>query len=309
MTHLSIVEPGTLMGEAVRDSLASRGEDWDQVELFSASTDEKGAVTEVAGRAALVQPLEEDSLHGADVVLFCSSELDTQILELVPDTARAILIDPDTAVPEAIPVVAGINTVETATAARIVSPSPALILLSRLLHSLAQQGDVEMVAHVLQPASARDRAGLDELFDQTRSILSMSEQQHYEIFGTQLAFNLLPWKGSDESLATDLETILGRKLEAEIYLSQAGVFHCCSAGIFLRLGSDPGTEALRGLLEESPHIETHDEPDLLGPVAAAAAKKILLGPVTASPTKGYWIWCVMDNLACSADNALAIARY
>ena len=98
-------------------------------------------------------------------------------------------------------------------------------------------------------------------------------------------------------------------LSAQIFTSQAGVFHCCSVGFFLDLEKDPGVEELQALLSEDPLVDVYPEPDLLGPVAVAGSDKIQLGQVLPSPSKGYWVWAVADNLICSANNALAIAQY
>lgn len=308
MSRLAIVEPRTLVGEAIRDGLASSTETWDEIELFTTDEEEAGGVTEVAGRAALVQALQDDALAGFDVVLFCGQEVQQDVLDSLPASCRTIFVDPDSPVDGSIPIVAGINGDEVSEALRVLSPPPAVLLLSHLLAPLRGLGGLEVVAHVLQPASARGKAGLDELFEQSRSIIAMSEERPADIFGTQLAFNLLPWAGSSSALAGQLETILGGDLEARIHLSQAGVFHCCSAGIFLNTANDPGAVELQELLLESPLIERAEDPESLGPVSAATQSKILIGDVAASPVKGYWVWSCVDNLAVSAANALSLAR-
>lgn len=308
MSRLAIVEPKTLMGEAVREAIASRASSWDQIELFSTDSEEVGAVTEVAGRAAIVQSLEDDTLDDFGTVLFCARETDLAVSRSVPSHCQAIFIDPETPLDEAVPVVAGINSEQLAESTRIVSPAPGVLLLAHLLAPLRDLGDLEVVAHVLQPASAHGKAGLDELFEQSRAILSMSDQRPEELFGTQLAFNLLPWAGSSAPLGSHLQTILGTAWQAHIHLSQAGVFHCCSAGIFLIVDNDPGAAELQDLLLENPLVERPENPELLGPVAAATADKILIGEPTSSPPRGYWLWSCMDNLAFSANNALALAQ-
>jgi aspartate-semialdehyde dehydrogenase len=308
VSRLAIVEPKTLMGEAVRDGVASPAGIWDEVELFTTDEEEVGGVTEAAGRAALVQALQEDALDAFDVVLFCGQEIHQDVLDTLPATCRAIFVDPASPVDGAVPVVAGINSEEISAAPRVLSPAPAVILLSHLLAPLRRLGSLEVVAHILQPASARGKAGVDELFEQTRSILTMSEDRPEDVFGTQLAFNLLPWGGASNPLAAQLETILGTDLEVRIQLSQAGVFHCCSAGIFLSTAQDPGAAELQEILLESPLIERAEDPEHLGPVSAATQGKILISDIAPSPVKGYWIWSSMDNLAACADNALSLAR-
>lgn len=308
MSRLAIIEPKTLLGESVRESVGSQSGEWEHIELFSTDTDEVGAVTEVAGRAAIVQSLESDTLDTFDTILFCSQDVDLDLWASIPSHCTAISIDPYTPLDDAVIAVAGLNPEALAGATRIVSPAPGVLLLAHLLAPLRDLGILETVAHVLQPASAYGTAGLDELFAQTRAILSMSDPPPDDLFGTQLAFNLLPWASSSAPLSSHLQTILGTDWEAHIHLSQAGVFHCCSAGIFLSLTKDPGAAELQVLLLENPLVERPENPDLLGPVAAATGDKILLGEVTPSPGKGYWLWSCMDNLIFSARNALSLAR-
>jgi aspartate-semialdehyde dehydrogenase len=309
VTRLAIIERHSLIGEAIRDALGTTPGAWDQIDLLTADPEGVGGVTEVAGEAALVQALDPEDLANTDVALFCGSELDDATLELLAPTTRAIFVTSPEPIAGAIPVVAGINLEEIAGTNRILSPDPAVIMLSHLLAPLGICGKITVVAHVLAPASTHDQAGIDELFDQTRAILSLSEERPEAVFGTQLAFNLIPWQGTRNDLAGELSTVLQSELRAQIHTSQAGVFHCCSVGFYLDLEKDPGLDEVQALLNDDPLVETHPQPDYLGPVAAAASDKILLGQIVSSPTHGYWVWAVMDNLTGAANNALAIARY
>jgi len=308
MSRIAIIEPKTLLGEAVRDGLAESSSTADEIELFTLDSEAVGAVSEVAGRAAIVQALEDDSLDTFDTALFCDQEIDLDTLRKVPDSCRSILIDPYLSIDDAVPLVAGVNSSDFADAARVVSPPPALLLLAHLLFPLRELGPLEIVAHVLQPASARGQAALDELFAQTRAILSMSDERPEELFGTQMAFNLLPWSVSTATLGRQLEAIVGNEVQAQILLSQAAVFHCCTAAVFLRPAAETELTRVQDLLRDQPLIEVAETPELLGPVTAAASDKILVGEITPNTRNGYWLWCCADNLTLSAANALALAK-
>ena len=309
MTRLAIIEPLSLMGGAIRDALDPGTEAWDQIDLLTSDPEGVGGVTDIAGEAALVQELDAELLSLADVVL-CCSELDQAIVDSLPDNTRAVLVDTPESVAQATPIVAGINSQDIPGAARILSPTTSVIMLSHILSALAGCGRPQVVAHALEPASARGQAGLDELFEQTRGILSMGEKRPQEVFGTQLAFNLLPWQNSSpEDLADQLSSILPSPVDAQILTSQAGVFHCCSVGLYLNLEKDPGIEEVQALLSASQMIEISDQPETVGPVAASGTDKILLRQVVPSPSKGYWLWAVMDNLIAGANNVMAIALY
>jgi aspartate-semialdehyde dehydrogenase len=180
-------------------------------------------------------------------------------------------------------------------------------MLAHLLASLEDVAPLEVAAHVLQPASARGKGGLDELFDQTRAILSMTDERPEERFGTQLAFNLLPWNASTPALGSQLEAVLPWELDARVQLSQAGVFHGCTAGVFLKTSTPLESSALTDRLLDRPLVEAAPAPEYLGPVVAASHDKILVGAVTTTGGRGHWLWCCADNLSLSAGNAVALA--
>ncbi len=307
MSRLAILEPKSLVGEAIREALSTRTEPWDDIELFTEQESEVGSVTEIAGRAALVQSLEDDALHGFDAVLVCGQETSPGLLDSVPAGCRAILVDSELTEGYA-PAVSGINDTDLTGIDRLRSPAPGVLLLAHLLSPLRDRGSMSITAHVLQPASARGKEGMDELFAQTRSILAMSEDRPQEVFGSQLAFNLLPWHGVALAPAQDLQTVLGSSVEASVQVTQAGVFHGCTAAVFLLPSFSLEAEDLLQTLVENPLVEEAESPDQLGPVAAATSDKILIGEPSASTGGGLWLWACMDNLVASARNALDLAR-
>lgn len=308
MTRLAIVDPRTLLGEAVREAIGTQQGEWTQIDLLTNETDGAGGVTEIGDQAALIQSLDPSQLADAEVALFCGAQPEQVLLEALPPSLRVVLVAPTDGSLDTVPVVAGVNLEQARHSNRLACPSPGVLMLAHLLAGLDDCGEVTVTAHILQPASARDQPGLDELFEQTRAILSMSEERPDAIFGSQLAFNLLPWIGSQDAAVRELTAISGEGLTAQIHTSQAGVFHCCSVGFYLDLERDPGLEEVRSRLHQDPLVEVYEDPEALGPVSAAASERIMLGPVIRSPTRGYWIWAVMDNLTCTANNALAIAR-
>lgn len=309
VSRLAIVEPTTLLGEAVRENLESRPTEWENVELFTTDSEAIGALSEVAGRAALVQSLEGgEVLESFSAAIFCGEEVDPELLRSLPESCRCVFIDPDPPLEDIEPMVAGIGSCDPVGVSRIVSPAPVALLLSHLCAPLLPLGEIEITAHVLQPASTRGKAGIDELFEQTRGILTMQEQRKFEVFGAQLAFNLLPWRASARTVTAHLEKILGENVDARLHLSQAGVFHCCSAAISLQPAKDPGRDEIMDLLLENPLVERADDPELLGPVAASAGQKILISDLESQKGQGYWLWTCADNLLLSAQNALQLAE-
>jgi aspartate-semialdehyde dehydrogenase len=217
---------------------------------------------------------------------------------------------------EARPVVAGVNLEAARFSANgsgriLLSPHPAVILLAHLLHPLAAQGLEEAVATVVQPASVQGDPGLDELFEQTRQIVAMTQRRPTPIFGAQLAFNLLPVPAPAGDLASTLAAVLPGRHPLSLQLLQGGIFHSLAASVFVRLAGAAGTKAVRRALAEHAHLELVKKPAHLGPIDAAANERILVGAVQEASglAGGHWLWAVMDNLTRGgALNAVEIAE-
>ena len=313
MTTVAIVEPLNLFGSELRQALSSDKFEYDDIRVMTFDPSGVGAVTEAGGKPALVQGAESEALAGVDVIFDCGGgqEIPT-LLEAMADDSALIVLDP-TDIPEnSVSVVAGVNSEESLQTSVIVSPDPATILLAHLLQPLADTGLGEVVALILLPASAHGQEGLDELFDQTRAILAMSEDRPQSVFGTQLAFNLLPRMGGGFQVANRISTILRSDASVEVGTIQAGVFHSIAASVFVRTANQGASDDLAARLARSEYLVFADEPETLGPIAAAAGDKIIVAPLlqSAEDSNGHWIWAVMDNLTRGgAFNALDIARY
>lgn len=323
MTTLALVHPTGLVGKELRETLERRPELWDEIRQLTVDPDEVGALTELAGAAALVANADADSLAGADAVFLCGApEAGRELLAAVPPGATAIFVHAEPARGEAAeaatvataaaPVVAGVNPDAAIAGGVLASPHPGTVLLAHLLHPLRRFGLAGGSAVLVQPTSLYE-SGLDELFGQARNIVAMRSQDEPEVFGRQLAFNLLPTPSSGPAVARDLRAVLGggeAALPLAVRVLQGGVFHGVSAALHLRFDRDAGPEAVREALGEHPLNRLADESDLLGPIDAAASDEVLVGGVEAvAPADGggCWIWAVMDNLTRGAAlNAVGI---
>ena len=313
MATLAIVNPTTLLGKELRESVGSRPAlAAPEVRLLSTNEEEVGTLTEVGGAAAVVQRLDDAALDGVDVAFFCGGiEPARPVLEAKPGATTAIVLSFDATVEDGRPVVAGVNTGAAERGAVLLSPHPAAVLLAHLLHPLRGPGVEEAVAVVVQPTSMYGEPGLDELFRQTREILAMTSRTPSPIFGRQLAFNLLPVKAAVEPVAAQLRAVLRDEPVVSLDVVQGGVFHSMSASLYVRSPGDPGIKVVRKALGGHPYVELADNPRHLGPIEAAAQEKVLVGAVRQETggAGGYWLWAVMDNLTRGgALNALEIAE-
>lgn len=309
MNRIAIFHPTSLLGKEVRETLERRS-GWQEIRLLSTSEDEIGTLTEVAGAAALVQAYDADGaggLDGIDTAFFCGPIAATRaVLAELPADTTAVVLSLDATTEDGVPVVAGVNDHAIRPGGVLLSPHPAVVLLSHLLHPLAGLDPQQAVATVLLPASMEGDPGIEELAEQARNIFIMSGRKPSPIFGAQLTFNVLPTALPADPLAAELAAVLGRPVALQVL--QAGVFHSLAVSLHVRL-EGASAQAIRKALDANPHLELADDPRHLGPVAAAASEKVIYGTVRKDPGGGFWLWAVMDNLTRGgALNAIEIAE-
>jgi aspartate-semialdehyde dehydrogenase len=316
LTTLAVLHPVNLLGKELRESLG-RGAarlQWQEVRLLSTIAEEIGTLTEAGGAAAVVQRYEPGSLDGVSVAFLCGPiAANRAVLAELPPEVTAVVLSPDASLADGHPVVAGINTRPRAAndgSQVLLSPHPAVVLLAHLLHPLAAFEPREAVATLIQPVSLYEDAGIEELFEQTRQIVALTPRRGSPVFGAQIAFNLLPGAGAEqtaETIVSSLAAVLPAPLPVAIQVVQGGVFHCLSLSMHVRCGSGASPQAIRKAIAASPYVELAKDARHLGPIDAAASDKVLLGVVRGDQS-GFWIWAAMDNLTRGgAVNAFEIA--
>jgi len=317
MSVLAIVHPTNLLGKELRETLdrGVTGPSWQEVRLLSSLEHEIGTLTETGGTATLVQRYEPGSLDGVALAFFCGPmAANRPLLAELPLEITAVVLSPDATLADGHPVVSGINSRPSGAgnggSSVLLSPHPAVVLLAHVLYPLAALEPREAVATVVLPVSLYDEAGLEELFEQTRQIVAMTARRRSQLFGAQLAFNLLPAAHAEQvaaSVADSLAAVLPAPVPLSLQLVQGGIFHCLTLSLYVRCATAPSVQAVRKALTASPFVEASEDPRHLGPIDAAASDKVLLGAAR-KDENGIWLWAAMDNLTRGgAINALEIA--
>lgn len=312
MSRLVLLNPTSLLGKELIERLDLRADLSADLALLSLDEEEIGALTDAAGAAAVVQRADPSTIAEADVLVVCGGE--ALYRELVAGRAAestVLLLDPLADHPEAVPVVAGINSEQAATGRVLASPHPGTVLLAHLIAPLKLLEISDVAATLVQPASLFGRAGLDELFAQAGRLIALQGQEASEVFGGQLAFNLYPAPRPPGGFADPVRRVLGLEeasLPLAAHLLQGGVFHGISALLHLRPGKPTAADEVRRALATNPAIVLAETgAGKLGPIDAAADESVLVGTVEQDPEGGLWIWAVMDNLTRGgAANAVAI---
>jgi aspartate-semialdehyde dehydrogenase len=315
MTVVALVHPSDLLGTEVRKTLSRRKELWHEIRLLTNDDDEAGTLADVGGAATFVQRLEDSDLSTVDCAIFCGDLAATRaLLPKLGPAGTAIVLARDAVRTDGRPIVAGVNLAQAQRGEVLLSPHPGAIGLATLLAPLATLAPRQAAATLIEPASLTSGAALDEVIEQTRAILAFQGDWPKDVFGSQMAFNMLPGTHQGEDLGLMVEEILGENAPAcTVQRVLAGVFHACTMSVNIRFAADPGIDAIRELLESQPLIEMVDDPGDLGPIRAAARDEVLVGRIRrAHSSEGhseshYWLWAVFDNLTVGgANNAVSI---
>jgi aspartate-semialdehyde dehydrogenase len=211
-------------------------------------------------------------------------------------------------------------------AARIqVIAHPAAVAVALLLRRLHANDPVSRaVIQVFAPASEQGLAGVEELQQQTISLLSFKPLPR-AVFDTQLSFNMLarygeeaPAKLEDAELRIDrhLATLLSLPGDGEgapmpsLRLVQAPVFHGYTFSIWVEFENAPDVETVESSLAVA-NIEVRSG-DFEPPnnVGQAGQSGIAVGAVVPdrNHSEAMWFWMAVDNYRLAAENAIAAAR-
>src|SRR6266852_5763944 len=183
--RLVIAGASSLLGAELKSLLQeSRFAGWD----FSLLDEETaaGTLTEAAGEAAVIQPVEEGSFARAKLVFFTGSGA------TVIDLSGAAFTVPGVNVWFAID---GVGPSPDKSNTLYTIPSAPGLASGRLLGALASAGLSRLVLIFFRPVSEAGRRGIEELEAQTTQLLSF-QSIGQPLFDTQVAFNLLDRYGA-----------------------------------------------------------------------------------------------------------------
>ena len=198
-----------------------------------------------------------------------------------------------------------------------VNPNAAAIMLTRVLSRLHRSFGVQSsAAAILQPASERGATAVDELQEQTVSLLNFQQVTH-RVFHGQLAFNVLPEiaasQGNEELIHQQLRQLLNPEIPApRVNVVQAPVFHSHSISLFVNLIAQAGVKEIAYELQKGAvEVVFHSSDDPPSPVSVIGTDQIHVGRISADPNHpaSFSLWIVADNLRIAAANAVQTAEH
>src|SRR5271155_434107 len=204
----------------------------------------------------------------------------------------------------------------------LVSAHPAALVLALLLERLQRIGAIRQVsATVLEPASEYGKAALDELHQQTVTLLSF-QSIPLETYDVQVAFNTVAAFGeaAKVSLAESEARIRrhyallsgGRLPQLSLQLIHVPVFHGHTFSIAVEYERQVTLEQIETTLA-APHVEVilgdADAPGNLNSIGDQdVSVRVRFDEAGVSQSRRLWLWASADNLELSALNAVECAQ-
>lgn len=327
--RLALVGSESLPGKEIRTVFGDRAFPVRTFEFYDPDVEEEfSRLTEFRGEPKVVHHLEPRILEGLDLVMLAADpETSRACGELaLAGSFRAIDLNgvfgrrPDVPV-----VVAGVNDglLRTSKPALVTGPHPVTVFLAHLLAAVrARCGLAGALAVALQPASAFDAAGVQELIDQSCALLA-GEKMPRRLFREQAAFNILPRAGkigpdgfsaAEKRVRDEVRRVLeAPRLPLSVAFVQAPVFHAYGVMVHLETERDADLDAFAAALAADPIFRTEppEGAKSAGPAAVVGKDEIYVGSVKrdAAAPRSFWVWLAADNLTVgSALNTFAVAR-
>ncbi|HET8798799.1 MAG TPA: Asd/ArgC dimerization domain-containing protein [Thermoanaerobaculia bacterium] len=313
--RLGIINPTTLVGNEIKTILRERAFPFAKVALLDASGRAEGALTDIGDEAAIVAPVAQEGLGGLDLVFFCGPPETNRewIARHAGDGFIAVDLSQPTAAEEGRLAVAGINLEQLAAGDRVlVSPHPVAIPIALILHQIATLSRVEIcTATVVQPASELGQEGVEELAQQSISVLNVHSVPK-TVFDRQVAFNLYPaTERSEELIVAQIRDLTDPRTQIALLITQGTIFHGHTFSLFIRTAEELTAGRIAGALGANPALALPEGDQQFGTIDAAGKDEVLIAEVRPDPSirGGFWIWAVCDNLRrSSALNAVLVAE-
>lgn len=290
--------------------------------------DAAGTLTEAGGEPALIQPIEEDTFHGARFVFLTgSTEFAQRCLgparqagATVLDFSRATLSDPD-ATPwfPKIEALTGKTVRKDAKTYSVFSAGGTAI--TSLVLALRRAGLRNLVAVLFHPVSEAGREGIEELETQTSQLLSF-QSIGQQVFGAQAAFNLLPRYGSETrqdlrrsllQTRAEVSAVLGDPaLDSRVAMNliHAPVFYGVTFSAWAELEENTDLAKLKDLCKEAGFVFVANHEPAPSNVSVAGETNVLLRDPDPDPGRRgtWWFWGAADNLRFPAYSGCKLAE-
>ena len=282
-----------------------------------------------SGKQYKIQNIEHFDPTGWDMALFAIGSDATRVHAprfaaagcVVIDNSSLYRMDPDVPliVPEVNP-----DAIDGYTAKNIIAnpncSTAQMVVALKPLHDAARVKRV--VVSTYQSVSGAGKAGMDELFEQSRNIF-VGDQAEPRKFTKQIAFNVIPHIDSflddgstkeEWKMVVETKKILDPKVKVIATCVRVPVFVGHSESVNVELEDELSAEDAQNILREAPGImlvDKREDGGYVTPVECVGDYATFVSRVRDDSTveNGLAFWCVSDNLRKGAAlNAVQIAE-
>ena len=195
-----------------------------------------------------------------------------------------------------------------------------MVVALKPLHDFARIKRVVVATY--QSVSGAGKAGMDELFEQSRNIF-VGDSAEASKFTKQIAFNVIPHiddfldDGSTKEewkMVVETKKILDPKIKVSATCVRVPVFVGHSEAINIEFHDEISAEQAQKILREAPGVmlvDKREDGGYVTPVECVGEYATFVSRVREDPTveNGLSLWCVSDNLRKGAAlNAVQIAE-
>lgn len=328
MYKIAIAGASTLLGKELKDAVSESAL---AAATFSLLDEDEalGQLDQVGDEITFVQAIDPDSFQQVDFTFFCGTVALTHRHWRQALSAGSTVIDLSGALDNEPGVLIRAPWIGSDTGApdlftpAVVPAHPAAIALGLLLGRLQQTAPLRGAsATMLAPASEFGREAMDELHQQTVSLLSFQSIPR-AAYDAQAAYNLLPGFGESAKISlTALEARIRQHYEAlgsgrwpllALQAVAAPVFHGHTFSMAVEFERPIEVTRIEDALSGD-HVElVLEDTDSPSNLAATGQNGLLVRvrPVqegrNPSQTSRVWIWAASDNLRLYAQNAVECA--
>lgn len=318
------------VGREMLNILAEREFPADEIAAV-ASSRSAGEVIEYgeSGKTLKIQNIEHFDPTGWDIALFAIGSDATKVYApkfaaagcTVIDNSSLYRMDPDVPliVPEVNP-----EAIDGYKARNIIAnpncSTAQMVVALKPLHDAAKIKRVVVATY--QSVSGAGKAGMDELFEQSRAIF-VGDQTEPQKFTKQIAFNVIPHidkfleDGSTKEewkMVAETKKILDPKVKVTATCVRVPVFVGHSEAINIEFENELSAEEAQNILREAPGVmlvDKREDGGYVTPVECVGDYATFVSRVRDDSTvdNGLSLWCVSDNLRKGAAlNAVQIAE-
>lgn len=317
------------VGREMLNILADREFPIDEI-VALASRKSLGTECSFGDKTLKTKDLDTFDFTGWDIALFAIGSEATAIYApkaakagcVVIDNSSLYRYDPD--VPLVVPEVNPEAVLGYAKKNIIANPNCSTAQMVVALKPLHDRARIKrVVVSTYQSVSGAGKAGMDELWDQTKSIYNPTDSKPPTKFTKQIAFNVIPHidkfmeDGSTKEewkMVVETKKILDTKIKVTATCVRVPVFVGHSEAINIEFEDFLDEEEARDILREAPGvmvIDKREDGGYVTPIECVGDYATFISRIRQDSTldNGLNLWCVSDNLRKGAAlNAVQIAE-